>query len=238
MTLTPHPHESKKLGLSCSFSLDHLFRWDVGSNELKKSADVERKCWSSWHKFCPYFHMDDFYQFSVLHGSQVFPHNRSMLDWIVLMMKLCRVDQISQGHALIQPQISACSKTASVFSLSLSMILFSSLPLPFSIHIKILLFCPLDTLSGMLPGTEHSSPHSAKLFQHMFYFKCVTDQPRATVYIGLIHTLNALLDWHQNIEEYCEVSINYEFVFVFLLLGFLFQFTNTIFSTISHTKKQ
>lgn len=88
----------------------------------------------------------------------------------------------------------------------------------------------------MLPSTEHSNPHSAKLFRHMFYFKCVTDQPRATVYIGLIHTLNALLDWHQNIEEYCEVSINYECVFVFLLLGFLFQFTNTIFSIISHTR--
>lgn len=90
----------------------------------------------------------------------------------------------------------------------------------------------------MLLSTEHSSPHSTKLFQHMFYFKCVTDQPRTTVYIGLIHTLNALLDWHQNMEEYCEASINYEFVFVFLLLGFPFQFTNTIFSTISHTKKE
>lgn len=89
----------------------------------------------------------------------------------------------------------------------------------------------------MLLSTEHSSPHSAKLFQHMFYFKCVTGQPRAAVYIGLIHTLNALLDWHQNIEEHSEVSINYEFVFVFLLLGFLFQFTSTIFSTIRHTKK-
>lgn len=71
----------------------------------------------------------------------------------------------------------------------------------------------------------------------MFYFKCVTDQPRATVYTGLIHTLDALLDWHQKIEEYSEVSINYEFVFVFLLLGFLFQFTSTIFSSNSHTKK-
>lgn len=59
----------------------------------------------------------------------------------------------------------------------------------------------------MLPSTEHASPHSAKLFQHMFYFKCVTDQPRTTVYIGLIHTPNALLDWHQTPEEYCEVSI-------------------------------
>lgn len=145
----------------------------------------------------------------------------------------------SEGHILIQPQIFACSRTASVFSLSFSLlIMFSSLPFPFSIHIKPLLFCPLDTLSGMLLSTEHASPHSAKLFQHMFYFKCVTDQPRTTVYIGLIHTPNALLDWHQTTEEYCEVSINYEFVFVFLLLGFLFQFTNIIFSTISHTKKQ
>lgn len=90
----------------------------------------------------------------------------------------------------------------------------------------------------MLLSAEHPNPRSAKVFQHMFHFKSVTDQPRTTVYIGLIHTLNALLDWHQNIEEYCEVSINYEFVFVFLLLGSLFQFMNTIFSTISHTKKK
>lgn len=83
-----------------------------------------------------------------------------------------------------------------VFSFSLLLLLSSPLPLPFSLHIQILLFCTLDTLSGMLLSTEHSSPNSAKLFQHMFYFKYFTDQPRATVYTGLIHTLSALLGWH------------------------------------------
>lgn len=47
--------------------------------------------------------MDDFCQFSVLDGSQVFPHNHS----VVLVMTLCRVGQI-----LSQPILENASLTS------------------------------------------------------------------------------------------------------------------------------
>lgn len=69
--------------------------------------------------------MDNFCQFSVLHGSQLFLCNHSTVDWMVLTMKLCKVDQI-----LAQPILENASLTS-------QMTIFNALFYSFSNSVKI-----------------------------------------------------------------------------------------------------